>query len=184
VGKLIYIVNTSLDGYVEDEKGAIDWTDPGLDVFEFITELVRPMGTYLYGRRVYETMRYWEAPLAEYPPERQGFARIWQAAEKIVFSRTLSGVSTRNTRLEPDFDIEAVRRLKEAAAHDMNIGGAELAGVALGAGLLDEYHLFIHPVAIGGGKRAFTQGIRRELELLGTRRFENGVVHVHHRIRF
>src|SRR5262249_38579182 len=131
---LIYITNTSLDGYVEDETGAFDWVNPE-HVFEFITELVRPIGTYLYGRRLYQTMAYWGAPVEGYPSERQDFARIWQKGEKIVFSRTLTSATTANTHVERDFDLETIRTLKRESAHDIGIGGAELAGHALEADL-------------------------------------------------
>jgi dihydrofolate reductase len=181
MSKLIYITNTSLDGYVEDATGAFDWGNPD-QVFEFITELVRPIGTYLYGRRLYETMAYWEAPVEGSSPEHREFARIWQKAEKIVFSRTLTAPATRNTRVERDFDPEVIRELKRESEHDISIGGAELAGVAIEADLVDECQLFIHPVIVGGGKPAF-RGIRRNLELLETRRFGTGVIHVRYRVR-
>ncbi|HZY98539.1 MAG TPA: dihydrofolate reductase family protein [Candidatus Baltobacteraceae bacterium] len=181
MSKLVYITNTSLDGYIEDESGAFNWVDPA-GVHAFITELVRPIGIYLYGRRLYETMSYWEAPVERFPPEHVDFARVWQKAEKIVFSRTLTGAATRNTRVEQDFNLEAVRKLKRESERDINIGGAELAAVALDAGLVDELHLFINPVIVGGGKPAIRAGLRRNLELLETRRFETGVVHVHYRI--
>jgi dihydrofolate reductase len=183
MSKLVYIINTSLDGYIEDETGAFDWVNPE-QVHGFITELVRPMGTYLYGRRVYETMAaYWDAPAIEtYPPEHREFARVWQKAEKIVFSRTLTDATTRKTRVERNFDLAAVQRLKEESAHDINIGGAELAGRALEAGLLDECHVFLNPVIVGGGKPAFRSGLRRNFELLETRRFDTGVVHLHYRV--
>jgi len=183
MSKLIYITSTSLDGYVEDETGAFDWVIPD-QVHAFITELLRPIGTYLYGRRLYETMAYFDAPVIEgYPPEHRDFARIWQKADKIVFSRTLTGATTRNTRVERDFDLEAIRKLKRESEHDINIGGAELAGLALEADLVDECHLFLNPVIVGGGKPAFRPALRRNLELLETRRFGTGVIHVRYRIR-
>jgi dihydrofolate reductase len=183
MSKLIYITNTSLDGYVEDETGAFDWvlTD---QVHEFITELLRPMRTYLYGRRLYETMAYFDAAVIEdYPPEHRDFARVWQKAEKIVFSQTLTGATTRNTRVERDFDPESIRKLKRESEHDIDIGGADLAGLALEADLVDECHLFLNPVIVGGGKPAFRAALRRNLELLETRRFDTGVIHLHYRIR-
>jgi dihydrofolate reductase len=180
--KLIYITNTSLDGYIEDETGGFDWVDPG-DVFEFITELMRPIGTQLLGRRLHETMAYWDAPVEGYPAQQRAFARIWQELEKIVFSRTLSGATTRNTRVERNFDPEAIRKLKRESEHDMSIGGAELAGLALAADLVDECLLFINPVVVGGGKPAFRAGGRWDLELLETRRFDTGVILVRYRIR-
>ena len=182
MSKLIYITNTSLDGYVEDDTGAFDWANPD-QVHAFITELVRPIKTHLYGRRLYETMAYWDAPVEGYPPEHRDFAQIWQKAEKIVFSRTLTGATTRNTRVERDFDLEAIRKLKRESEHDIFIGGAELAGLALDADLVDECHLFLHPVIVGGGKPAFRAPVRRNLELLETRRFSTGVIHLRYRIR-
>jgi dihydrofolate reductase len=181
MSKLIYITNTSLDGYVEDETGAFDWVNPD-QVFEFITELIRPIGTYLYGRRLYETMVYWDAPVEHYLPEHRDFARVWQKAEKIVFSRTLSATK-RNLRIERDFDVETIRKLKRESEHDIGIGGAELGSLALEADLVDECHLFLNPVIVGGGKPAFRVGLRRNLELLETRRFGTGVIHVRYRIR-
>jgi dihydrofolate reductase len=182
MSKLIYITNTSLDGYIEDETGAFDWGNPD-QVHAFITELVRPIGTHLYGRRLYETMAYWDAPVEGYPPEHRDFARIWQKSEKIVFSRTLTGATTRNTRVERNFDPEAIRKVKRESEHDIIIGGAELAGLALEADLVDECHLFLHPVIVGGGKPAFRAALRRNLELLETRRLGTGVIHVRYRIR-
>ena len=181
MSKLLYITNTSLDGYIEDETGAFDWVNPE-PVFAFITDLLRPIGTYLYGRRLYETMAYWDAPLEDYPPEHREFARVWQKAEKSVFSRTLTSAPTRNTRVERDFDVEAIRKLKQGSGQDIEVGGAELAGLALEAGLVDECHLFLNPVIVGGGKPAFPAALRLNLELLETRRFGNGVIHLHYRI--
>jgi dihydrofolate reductase len=182
MSKLIDITNTSLDGYVEDAAGSFDWVNPA-QVFEFITELLRPIGTYLYGRRLYETMAYWDAPVEGYPPEHRDFARVWQKAGKIVYSRTLTGATTGNARLERDFDPEAIRTLKRESEHDIGIGGAEIAGRALDADLVDECHLFLNPVIVGGGKPAFPVGLRMNLELLEARRFDTGVVHVRYRVR-
>ena len=182
MSKLIYITNTSLDGYVEDETGSFDWINPD-QIHAFITELVRPMGTYLYGRRLYNTMSYWDAPVEGYPPEHRDFAEVWQKAEKIVFSRTLTNATTRNTRIERDFDPDAIRKLKQESSHDINIGGAELAGLALEADLVDECHVFLNPIIVGGGKPAFRPTLRRNLELLETHHFSTGVVHAHYRIR-
>ncbi|HET9831419.1 MAG TPA: dihydrofolate reductase family protein [Vicinamibacterales bacterium] len=181
MSKLIYITNMSLDGYVEDESGAFDWVNPD-QVHAFITELLRPIGTHLYGRRLYETMAYWEAPVEGSPPAHLDFARVWQNAQKIVFSRTLTGAATRNTSVERDFDVEAIRKLTRESAHDIIVGGAELAGLALEGDLVDECHLFVNPVIVGGGKPAFQAG-RRNLELLETRRFATGVIHLHYRVR-
>lgn len=180
--KLIYITSMSLDGYVEDEAGAFDWVNPD-QVFEFITELMRPIGTVLLGRRLYETMTYWDAPVDGYPPEHRDFARVWQKPEKIVFSRTLTGATTRNTGVERDFDPVAIRTLKRESEHDISIGGAEVAGLALQADLVDECHLFVNPVIVGGGKPAFRPRVRCDLELLEMRRFDTGVIHVHYRLR-
>ena len=182
MSKLIYITSTSLDDYVEDETGAFDWLNPD-QVHGFVTELLRPIGTYLYGRRLYETMAYWDASVEAYPSEQRDFARVWQKAEKIVFSRTLTGATTRSTRVEQDFDLEAVRNLKRESEHDISIGGAELAGLALEADLVDECHLFVNPVIVGGGKPAFPTALRRNLELLETRPFGPGVIHAHYRMR-
>ena len=182
MSKVIYITSSSLDGYIEDETGAFDWGNPE-EVFDFITELLRPIGTYLIGRRLYETMAYWDAPVIEdYPPENRDFAQVWQKAEKVAFSRTLPGVPTGYTRVERDFDPEAIEKLKRESEHDIIIGGAELAGLALEADLVDECHLFVDPVIVGGGKPAFRAGLRRNLELLETRRFSTGVIYVHYRV--
>ena len=182
MSKLIYINNTSLDGYVEDETGDFGWINPD-QVHEFITELLRPIGTYLYGRRLYETMAYWDAPVESYPPEHRDFAQVWQKAEKIVFSRTLLDATTRNTRVARDFDPAAIRKLKRESEHDINIGGAELARLALEADLVDECHLFLNPVMVGRGKPAFQADLRRKLELIEMRRFDSGVIQVHYRVR-
>ena len=182
MSKLIYITNVSLDGYIEDANGAFDFANPD-QVHAFITELIRPIGTHLYGRRLYQTMAYWDGRVDDYPPGHREFARLWQHAHKIVFSRTLTGATTRNTRLERNFVVDAIRTFKLESTHDVFIGGAELAGVALAAGLVDECHLFLHPVIVGGGKPAFRHGIRQGLDLLETRRFSTGVIHVHYRVR-
>ncbi len=182
MSKLIYITNTSLDGYIEDETGVFDWLNPD-QVFDFITDLLRTIGTHLYGRRLHEAMAYWDAPVDNYPPEHRDFARVWQKAEKIVFSRTLTSATTHNTRVERNFDVEAIRKLKQESEHDIFIGGAELAGVALDADLVDECHLFMNPVIVGGGKPAFRAPLRRNLELLETNSFGTGVIHVRYRIQ-
>jgi dihydrofolate reductase len=182
MSKLIYITNASLDGYIEDQTGAFDWVNSD-QVFDYVTELLRPIGTHLLGRRLYETMAYWDAPVEGYPPEHRDFARVWQKAGKIVFSRTLTGVQAPIARVERDFDVEAIRKLKRESAHDIIIGGAELAGLALEADLVDECQLFLNPVIVGGGKPAFRPALRRNLELLETRRFGTGVIHVRYRVR-
>ena len=182
MSKLIYITNASLDGYIEDKTGAFDWGTPD-QVFDFITELLRPIGTHLLGRRLYETMAYWDAPVESYQPEHRDFARVWQKAEQIVFSRTLTRAPTRTARVEREFDPEAIRKLKRESGHDTFIGGAELAGLTLEADLVDECHLFLNPVIVGGGKPAFRPALRRNLELLETRHFGTGVIHLRYRIR-
>ncbi len=182
MSKLIYMTNTSLDGYIEDETGGFDWVNPD-PVFAFITELLQPIGTFLLGRRLYETMTYWDAPVESYPPEQRDFARTWQKLEKIVFSRTLKGAATRGARVERDFDLEAIRKLKRESDHDISIGGADLAGLALKGDLVDECHVFLNSVIVGGGKPAFQTSLRRNLELLETRRFGTGVVHLRYRLR-
>jgi dihydrofolate reductase len=182
MSKLIYITNSSLDGYIEDQTGNFDWGNPD-QVFEFITELMRPIGTHLLGRRLYETMAYWDAPVDTYAPERRDFARVWQKAKQVVFSRTLASAPTERMRVEREFDAEAARKLKRESEHDIFIGGAELAGLALESDLVDECHLFVHPVIVGAGKPAFRTELRQDLELLETRRFSSGAIHLHYRMR-
>ena len=182
MSKLIYITNASLDGCIEDQTGAFDWANPD-QVFDVVTELMRPIGTHLLGRRLYETMAYWDAPVESYAPEQREFARVWQKAETIVFSRTLTSPPPRVARIERDFDPEAIRQLKRESGQDVFIGGAELAGIALESGLVDECHLFLHPVVVGGGKPAFRVTLRRDLDLLETRRFDTGVIHLRYRTR-
>jgi dihydrofolate reductase len=182
MAKLIYITNATLDGYIEDQSGAFDWGNPD-QIFDFITELMRPIGTHLLGRRLYQAMAHWDAPVESYPPEQRDFARVWQKAEQIVFSRTLTDAPTRIGRVEREFDPEATRKLKRESEHDIFIGGAELAGLALESNLIDECHLFLHPVIVGGGKPAFRAALRRDLELLETRHFGTGVIHLRYRVR-
>jgi len=175
---LIYVANTSLDGYTEDKEGKFDWTEPSEEYFRFITNLIRAMRIHLYGRRMYESMMVWETDpkLAAESPLSRDFAEVWQAADKIVYSRTLETISTRKTQLERTFDPEAIRQLKEAVEHDILIGGPELAAHALRSGLLNECHLFIVPILVGGGKSALPDNVRLDLELLEERRFSNGTV--------
>jgi dihydrofolate reductase len=180
MAKLIYSAIASLDGYVADEDGNFDWAAPGEEVHAFVNDLERPIGTHLYGRRMYETMAVWET-IADEHPVMQDYTRIWQAADKIVYSRSLEGVSSARTRIEREFDPAAVRQLKAGAERNLSVGGAELAGVALRAGVVDEIQLFLNPVAVGGGKRALPDGVRLELELLEERRFGSGVVYVRYR---
>lgn len=184
MAKLIYAAIASLDGYVEDADGRFDWSEPDEEVHAFVNDLERPIGTYLYGRRMYETMVFWEtvSPDADEPAVFLDYAAVWQAADKVVYSRTMSAVSSANTRLERSFDSDSVRQLKRTSATDISVGGAELAGHAFRAGLVDECHLFLCPVVVGGGKSALPDGVRVQLELLNERRFGNGVVHVHYRV--
>lgn len=179
VAKLIYSAIASLDGYVADEDGRFDWAAPDDEVHAFLNELEGPVGTYLYGRRMYEVMVAWETlPLDDQPPFTRDWAEIWRAADKVVYSRTLESVSSARTRIERDFDPDAVRQLKAKAERDLTIGGPELAGQALKAGLVDEVQLFLAPVVVGGGTRSLPDGIRVELELQDERRFGNGTVYV------
>jgi dihydrofolate reductase len=175
---LIYFAIASLDGYIEDSDGKFDWAVPDEEVHQFINDLVRPAGTYLYGRRMYETMIGWETDpgLAAASPLMHDFAEIWQAADKIVYSKTLEAVYTSRTRIERDFDPEAIRQMKGAAGHEILIGGPDLAAHAFKSGLIDECHLFLIPIMVGSGKKALPDNIRLELELLDERRFGNGMV--------
>jgi len=184
VAKLVYITNTSLDGYIEDQDGALEWAPPDDDVFAATTALLRSFGTFLYGRRLYEMMAVWEtnAVLVQRSDLTADFARVWQAAAKVVYSRTLTDVSTATTRLERDFDPADVRELKAAATSDLTIGGANLAARAFAAGLVDECQLFVWPAIVGGGKPALPAGFRTHLELLDQHRFDNGVVRLRYRI--
>ena len=183
MAKLIYAAIASLDGYVADEDGRFDWAAPDDEVHAFVNELERPIGTYLYGRQMYETMVFWEtAGEADEPSVFRDYAEIWRAAEKVVYSRRLQTVSSARTRIEREFDRDAVRRLKQSSGTDITVGGSELAGHAIGAGLVDECHLFLCPIVVGGGKRALPDGVRVQLELLDERRFGNGVVHVRYRV--
>jgi len=182
MAKLIYSAITSLDGYLADEDGNFDWAEPDEEMHTFVNDLERPIGTYLYGRRMYEVMVYWEAVPAD-QPFIQDFAEIWQAADKIVYSTTLTTVSSARTRIERAFDPEAVRQMKVSAERDITIGGAEIAAEAFRAGLVDECQLFIAPIIVGGGKESLPDGVRLELDLLDERRFDSGVVYLHYRTR-
>jgi dihydrofolate reductase len=183
VAKLIYTTIESLDGYVADEDGKFDWAMPDEEVHAFVNDLERPIGTHLYGRRLYEVMIGWETmhTLPDQTPVALDFAAIWQAAEKIVYSRTLETVSSARTRIEREFDPEAVRRIKAEVDRDIAIGGATLAGEAIRAGLVDELHVIASPIVVGGGTRSLPDGVRWELELLDERRFANGVVYLRYR---
>ena len=185
MAKLIYATISSLDGYVADENGKFDWAEPDEEVHTFVNDLERSAGTHLYGRRLYEVLVAWET-MDERPDQPQvilDFAEIWQAADKIVYSRTLEAVSSARTRIEREFDPEAVRKLKATSEHDLLIGGPELAAHAVRAGLVDEYHLFLAPVLVGGGKRALPDGVRVDLELLDERRFASGFIYLRYGTR-
>jgi len=184
MANLLYVSNVSLNGFIEDEHGDFNWTEPADDVFVFITDLMRPLGTHLYGRRLYETMAVWETePAFAAESERMAdFAQAWQAANKVVYSTTLDGVLTKRSRIERILDPASVRSLKAAASSDLMIGGANLAASAFAAGLVDECHLFIYPVIVGRGKPSLPEDLRMNLKLLDERRFDNGVVYVRYRI--
>jgi len=183
MAKLIYSAITSLDGYVADEDGNFDWAEPDEEMHTFVNDLERPVGTYLYGRRMYEVMVYWETAntIADQPPYIQDFAEIWQAADKIVYSKMLEAVSSARTRIERDFDVDAVRRMKASAGEDITVGGPDLAAQAFKAGLVDECHLFIAPIVVGGGTQSLPNNVRLQFELLEERRFGNGMVYLHYR---
>jgi dihydrofolate reductase len=181
MARLIYLAIASLDRYVEDEQGKFDWAAPDEEVHAFVNDLERPVGTHLYGRRMYQTMIYWETDDDQTAAARD-CAEMWRAAEKVVYSRTRQTVSSERTRIESEFDAAAVRRLRESSRSDIAIGGAELAGQAIAEGLVDECHLFLGPFLVGGGKRALPAGVHAELELLDERRFRNGIVYLHYRL--
>lgn len=183
MAKLIYSAITSLDGYIEDEDGSFDWGRPDDEVHRFVNDLERPVGTYLYGRRMYETMVYWETAhlIADEPPVIRDFAKLWQKADKIVYSRRLQAVSSARTRIEREFDPEWVRQLKAMEERDITVGGPDLAAQAIGAGLVDEFQLFLTPIAVGGGKPSLPEHVRLNLELIDQRRFGNGVVFLRYR---
>jgi dihydrofolate reductase len=184
MAKLIYSAIGSLDGYVEDASGKFEWAAPDEEVHAFVNELERPVGTYLYGRRMYETMVFWETvdPDGDWPAVARDFAAIWQAAEKIVYSRTLETVTSARTRIERELDPSAIERMKQSGS-DLGIGGAELAGQAIAAGLVDELQLLLVPVLVGGGKRALPNDVRAQLEMLDERRFQSGAVFLRYRAR-
>jgi dihydrofolate reductase len=183
MAKLIYSMITSLDGYVADADGDIDWGEPGEEVFAFVNDLERSIGTYLYGRRMYDVMVYWETfpTTADQSPVERDFAELWQAADKIVYSTTMESVSSARTRIERAFDPEAVRQWKATAVRDITVAGPDLAAQAIRAGLVDEYHLFVSPIVLGGGKLALPTDVRLKLELLDERRFSNGVMSLRYR---
>jgi dihydrofolate reductase len=184
MGTLIYLTNMSLDGYIEDAHGAFDWAPPDGDVFSATTALLRSVGTFLYGRRLYETMAVWETnpAIAEQSDLTADFASAWRAADKVVYSTTLTAVPTATTRLEQHFDPDAVQELKAESTSNLTIGGANLAARAFDAGLVDECQLFMWPMILGGGKPALPAGFHTDLELLNEHRFGNGVVHLRYRV--
>jgi dihydrofolate reductase len=185
MAKLIYSAITSLDGYIADEDGSFDWAAPDEEVHAFVNDLERPVGTYLYGRRMYEVMVAWETAhtFADQRPVMQDFAKLWQAADKVVYSTTLAAVSSARTRIERDFDPEAVRQLKASAGRDLSVGGPHLAAQAIRTGLVDEFHLFLVPFVVGGGNQSLPDNVRVQLELLDERRFGGGVVFLRYRTR-
>lgn len=185
MAKLIYVTNVSLDGYIEDEQGDFQWTEPDDEVFVFITDLIRPVGTFLYGRRLYEAMAVWETDpaLATHSTLMADFAETWQAPEKVVYSTTLRTVRTARTRIESRFDPDSVREMKRSATSDLAVGGANIAAHAFKHGLVDECQLFVHPVLVGGGKPALPRDIRGGLELVDERRFTNGIVYLRYLLK-
>jgi dihydrofolate reductase len=185
VARLIYTAVASLDGYVADETGNFDWAAPDEEVHRYVNDLEREAGTHLYGRRMYEVLVAWESPEMStgQPAFIQDFAEIWRAADKIVYSRTLDKVASARTRIERNFDPEAIRQMKSTSRADITVGGPHLAAEAIKAGLVDEIHLFLVPAVVGGGNRALIDNVRLDLELLDEHRFRSGVVHLHHRIK-
>lgn len=183
MARLIYSAITSLDGHVADASGDFAWAAPDKEVHTFVNQLERPIGTYLYGRRMYEVLVAWEADdiLVDQPPFIHDFAAIWRAADKVVYSKSLESVSSARTRIERDFDPDVIRRTKAAADRDLSVGGPDLAAQAIRAGLIDEIQLFVSPIVVGGGNKALPDDVRFELELLDERRFGNGVVFLRYR---
>lgn len=182
MAKLTYSAIASLDGFVADEEGKFDWGEPDEEVHRFINDLERDVGTSLYGRRLYEVMVAWEGMNTDdLPPHMRDFAEIWRAADKVVYSRTLDAVTTPRTRIERNFDPEVVQRMKASAERDLTVGGPELAAHAFRAGLVDEYHLFIAPIVVGGGRPSLPNDVRLELELMDERRFETGFAYLGYR---
>jgi dihydrofolate reductase len=185
LAKLIYSTMTSLDGYIADEHGNFDWAAPDEEVHRFVNDLERAIGTYLYGRRMYDVMVFWETAhtLADQPAFIQDYAAIWTSADKVVYSRTLATASSARTRVERQFDPESIREMKTKERSDISVGGAELAAQAIKAGLVDEYHLFLTPVVVGAGTRALPDGAHVNLDLIEEHRFGSGVVHLHYRTK-
>jgi len=185
MAKLVYSAITSLDGYIADEHGNFDWAAPDEEVHAFVNDLERPVGTYLYGRRMYEVMRYWETVStgADEPAVMRDFAAMWRAADKVVYSKTLETVSSARTRIEREFDADAVRQMKATATRDISVGGPDLAAHAIRAGLVDEWHLFLTPIVVGGGNPALPDSVVVALELADERRFGGGVVYLRYRTK-
>jgi dihydrofolate reductase len=184
MAQLVYSAIASLDGYIEDEQGTFAWARPDEEVHSFVNELGRSVGTYLLGRRMYEVLMWWETlQLEDQPHYIRDFAEIWRAADKIVYSRTLQSASSERTRIERDFDVEAARQLKASAELELSVAGPELATHAFRAGLVDEVHLFVVPIIVGGGKPSLPADVRVELELLDEKRFDSGVVYLDYRTR-
>ena len=182
MAKLIYTAITSLDGYVADESGNFDFLAPDEELHRFVNELERPIGTHLFGRGMYEVLVAWETmDTSNEPAVMRDYAEIWRAADKIVYSRTLEAASSARTRIERDFDPDAIRDMKSSAERDLSIGGPHLAAAAIAAGLVDEYHLLLHPIVIGGGNPALPDGVHARLELVDEHRFGSGVVHLGYR---
>jgi dihydrofolate reductase len=184
MARLIYATPTSLDGYIADD-GNYEWSAPDEEGFRFITDLVRPIGLYLYGRKMYDTMAIWETPdvIPGRTPAMLDFGSVWQAADKIVYSKSLNAVSTAKTRLEREFDPQSVRDLKAQSRHDISVGGPTLAAQAIRSGLVDEYHLFVAPVMLAGGNPILPRNGRAKLRLLDERRFANGMVYLRYHTR-
>jgi len=185
LAKVIYSAITSLDGYVADEHGNFDWAMPDNEVHAFVNNLGRPIGTYLFGRRMYDVMAVWETmpTSGDASPVEQDFARIWQAADKIVYSRTLHKASTTRTKIEREFDPGEIRRLKSESQRDIAVGGSHLAAEAIKAGLVDELQQFVTPIVVGGGNHWLPKHVRVQLELLEERRFKSGVVYLRYRTK-
>lgn len=185
MAKLVFVSNVSVNGYIEDEHGSFDWTPPDDELFVFLTDLIRPCGTYLYGRRLYDTMAVWETEpsLAVQSSLTADFAGVWTAADKVVYSTTLAAATTARTRIERDFHPTSVHAMKDSATSDLLIGGSHLAAQAFEAGLVDECHLLVHPVLVGTGKPCLPRDLRTDVELLDHRRFASGVVHLRYRVR-
>ena len=181
MAKLIYITNTSFDGFIEDADGKFDWP-ASAETYALFTGLLGQMGTLIYGRRLYESMAYWGSPVETYPKEHHAFAEVWQRPLKLVYSRTLSTLTAPNTQLRRTFEAEPIRELKRTSEKDICIGGAELASAAVEANLVDEFHVVVHPLFVGRGKPAFKPSLRRNLNLIETRRFETGAVYLRYNI--